>query len=127
MREIDALGGQMGITADETFIQSKILNRGKGPAVYSLRAQIDRRAYHTRMKWVLENQENLDVKQAEVTEVLCENNKVKGIKVNTGTVYLCKAIVITTGTYLKGRIVIGNTSYSSGRTGFIPQINFRIA
>lgn len=120
VREIDALGGQMGITADETFIQSKILNRGKGPAVYSLRAQIDRRAYHTRMKWVLENQENLDVKQAEVTEVLCENNKVKGIKVNTGTVYLCKAIVITTGTYLKGRIVIGNTSYSSGPDGLYP-------
>lgn len=120
VREIDALGGQMGITADETFIQSKILNRGKGPAVYSLRAQIDRRAYHTRMKWVLENQGNLDVKQAEVTEVLCENNKVKGIKVNTGTVYLCKAIVITTGTYLKGRIVIGNTSYSSGPDGLYP-------
>ncbi|HBR01834.1 MAG TPA: tRNA uridine-5-carboxymethylaminomethyl(34) synthesis enzyme MnmG [Ruminiclostridium sp.] len=120
VREIDALGGQMGLAADATFIQSKILNRGKGPAVYSLRAQIDRRAYHSHMKWTLENQENLDVKQAEVTEILLENKKVRGVKVHTEAVYLCKAVILTTGTYLKGRIVIGKTSFSSGPDGLLP-------
>ncbi len=120
VREIDALGGQMGLSADETFIQSKILNKAKGPAVYSLRAQIDRKAYHTHMKWVLENQENLDIKQAEVVELLYQDNKVTGIRVHTDTVYLCSAIVLTTGTYLKGRIIIGNTSFSGGPDGLFP-------
>ncbi|MCX7773275.1 MAG: tRNA uridine-5-carboxymethylaminomethyl(34) synthesis enzyme MnmG [Clostridia bacterium] len=120
VREVDALGGQMGISADETFIQSKILNRAKGPAVYSLRAQIDRKAYHMHMKWVLENQENLDIKQAEVVEILCEDKKVKGIRVHTDTVYLCKAVVLTTGTYLKGRIIIGKTSFNGGPDGLFP-------
>ncbi len=120
VREIDALGGQMGIIADSTFIQSRMLNKGKGPAVYSLRAQIDRRAYHAKMKWTLENQENLELKQAEVTEIICENNKVKGIRVNTGTIYLCKTLIVTTGTYLNGRIVIGSSSYSSGPDGLLP-------
>jgi len=120
VREVDALGGQMGISADATFIQSKILNRGKGPAVYSLRAQIDRRAYSAYMKLVLEQQENLDLKQAEVIEILCEGKKVTGIRVHTKTIYLCKALVLTTGTYLKGRIIIGDTSFEGGPDGLFP-------
>lgn len=120
VREIDALGGQMGISADATFIQSKILNRGKGPAVYSLRAQIDRRAYSSYMKLVLEKQENLDLKQAEVIEILSEDNKVTGVRVHTQTIYLCKALILTTGTYLKGRIIIGGTSFSGGPDGLFP-------
>ena len=120
VREIDALGGQMGITADATFIQSKILNRSKGPAVYSLRAQIDRRAYQEHMKLTLEQQENLDLKQAEVIEILTENKKVKGIRVHTGTIYLAKVIILTTGTYLKSRIIIGDVSINSGPDGLFP-------
>jgi len=120
VREIDALGGQMGISADANFIQSKILNRGKGPAVYSLRAQIDRRAYSTYMKHVLERQDNLEIKQAEVTDVLCEAGKIKGIRVHTGTVYYCRALIITTGTYLKGSIIIGESKISSGPDGLLP-------
>jgi len=120
VREIDALGGQMGLSADETFIQSKILNRAKGPAVYSLRAQIDRKAYHAYMKWVLENQENLDIKQAEVIEILTQDKKVTGVRVHTGTIYLARAVILTTGTYLKGRIIIGHTSFSSGPDGLFP-------
>lgn len=120
VREIDALGGQMGLSADATFIQSRILNRAKGPAVYSLRAQIDRRAYQQHMKHVLESQENLDVKQAEVTEVLTEDKQVRGIRVLTGTIYLAQAVILTTGTYLKGRIIIGDTSFSGGPDGLFP-------
>lgn len=120
VREVDALGGQMGISADATFIQSKILNKGKGPAVYSLRAQIDRRAYSSYMKLVLEKQENLDLKQAEVTQIICDDKKVTGIRVHTQTIYLCKAIILTTGTYLKGRIIIGGTSFSGGPDGLFP-------
>lgn len=121
VREVDALGGQMGLSADATFIQSKILNKAKGPAVYSLRAQIDRKAYHLHMKEVLENQENLDIKQAEVIELLLdEGRKVCGIRVHTGTTYLCKALILTTGTYLKGRIIIGDTNFSGGPDGLFP-------
>ena len=120
VREVDALGGQMGISADANFIQSKILNKAKGPAVYSLRAQIDRRAYSTYMKNVLEKQENLDIKQSEVTDILCEDGKIKGIRVHTGTVYHCKALILTTGTYLKGCIVIGDSKISSGPDGLLP-------
>jgi tRNA uridine 5-carboxymethylaminomethyl modification enzyme len=120
VREVDALGGQMGISADATFIQSKILNRGKGPAVYSLRAQIDRRAYSAYMKLVLEQQENLDLKQAEVIEILCDGKNITGIRVHTKTIYLCKALILTTGTYLKGRIIIGDTSFSGGPDGLFP-------
>lgn len=120
VREVDALGGQMGISADANFIQSKILNRAKGPAVYSLRAQIDRRAYSDYMKKVLEMQENLDIKQAEVTDILCENGKVKGVRVHTGTIYNCKALILTTGTYLKGCIIIGDSKVSSGPDGLLP-------
>ncbi len=120
VREVDALGGQMGISADANFIQSKILNKAKGPAVYSLRAQIDRRAYSTYMKHVLEQQDKLDIKQAEVTDILCEGGKIKGICVHTGTVYYCKTLILTTGTYLKGCIIIGSSRTSSGPDGLLP-------
>lgn len=124
VREIDALGGEMGKNTDKTFIQSKILNSAKGPAVYSLRAQVDRRSYQIEMKHTLEKQENLDVKQGEIVEILREEKdgkyKVTGVKTHTGTIYKCKVIVLTTGTYLKGRIIIGDVSYSGGPDGLFP-------
>ena len=120
VREVDALGGQMGISADANFIQSKILNRAKGPAVYSLRAQIDRRAYSDYMKYVLEAQENLEIKQAEVTGILCENQKIKGIRIHTGTVFYCRILILTTGTYLNANIIIGESKISSGPDGLLP-------
>jgi len=120
VREIDALGGEMAKAADQNLIQSKMLNISKGPAVYSLRAQIDRRSYQSYMKNVLESTENLDVKQAEVVEIKIENNKVKGIITHTGAFYGCKAIILTTGTYLKGKIIIGDVSYSGGPDGLFP-------
>ncbi len=124
VREIDALGGEMGKNADKTFIQSKILNRAKGPAVYSLRAQIDRRSYQIEMKNTLELQENLDVKQAEIVEILREEvdgkYKVTGVRTHTGTIYKCKAVVLTTGTFLRAKIIIGDISYSGGPDGLFP-------
>ncbi len=112
--EIDALGGQMGIAADNTFIQSRMLNRGKGPAVHSLRVQSDRVKYHTYMKHVLESEPLLDIKQAEVTDVLTEDGKVTGVVTKLGGFCEAKAVIITTGTYLGGEIFIGETSYKSG-------------
>lgn len=112
--EIDALGGQMGIAADATFIQSRMLNRGKGPAVHSLRVQSDRVKYHTYMKHILETEPLLDVKQAEVVEVCAENGKVTGVVTKLGGYCEAKAVIITTGTYLGGEIFIGETSYKSG-------------
>ncbi len=123
VREIDALGGEMGKAADKTFIQSRMLNRGKGPAVHSLRAQIDRRAYSTLMKHTVELQENLDVRQAEVCEILFENDEVRGVVVHTGAAYKCKAAIIASGTYLKSRIIIGEVNYSSGPDGMFPADN----
>lgn len=122
VREIDALGGQMGKTTDQTFIQSKILNNSKGPAVYSLRAQVDRRKYQTEMKHTLELQDNLDIRQAEVVEILTDETKTRitGIKTHTGAIFECKTIVLTTGTYLQGRIIIGDVSYSGGPDGIFP-------
>ena len=122
VREIDALGGEMGKTTDKTFIQSKILNNSKGPAVYSLRAQVDRRRYQTEMKHTLELQENLDIRQAEIVELLTDENKTRitGVKTHTGAIFECKAIVLTTGTYLQGRIIIGDVSYSGGPDGIFP-------
>lgn len=153
VREVDALGGQMGITADETMIQMRILNRAKGPAVYSQRAQIDRRAYHDAMKKVLEEQENLDVKQAEVTDLLFYAEEprldavesilpaqeplldplesglpstdstegippvLRGIRVRTGTIYEAGAVILTTGTFLRGKIILGTMSHSGGPDG----------
>lgn len=112
--EIDALGGQMGIAADATFIQSRMLNRGKGPAVHSLRVQSDRVKYHTYMKHTLEKEPLLDVKQAEVTKVCVENGTVTGVETKLGGFCEARAVIITTGTYLGGEIFIGTTSYKSG-------------
>ncbi len=120
VREMDALGGQMGKTADLTYIQSKLLNISKGPAVHSLRAQIDRKRYHMKMKEILENEPNLDIRQGEVEEIVVENNKVKAVKIDTGIVFNTKAIVVATGTYLKGKILIGEFSRESGPDGVFP-------
>ena len=120
VREIDALGGEMGRNIDKTFIQSRMLNKSKGPAVYSLRAQADRKKYSEEMKHTLEKQENLFIKQAEVTNIVIENNEVKQIETNIGAVYKVKAIVLATGTYLKGKIFIGDVSYESGPDGVFP-------
>ena len=112
--EIDALGGQMGIAADATFIQSRMLNRGKGPAVHSLRVQSDRVKYHTYMKHTLEMEPLLDVKQAEVTKICVENGQVTGVETKLGGFCEARAVIVTTGTYLGGEIFIGTTSYKSG-------------
>ena len=125
VREIDALGGEMGKNTDKTFLQSKTLNTGKGPAVFSLRAQVDRRMYQIMMKQVLEKQENLDVRQGEIVEILYEEMqdgrlKVKGARTHTDAIYECNAVVLTTGTYLKGRIIIGDIMYDGGPDGLFP-------
>ncbi len=117
VRELDALGGEMGKAADASFIQSKMLNRGKGPAVHSLRAQMDRQTYHREMKRRLEEQKNLMIKQAEITEILTENGKVSGVVTHTGSEYKAKAVIIASGTYLKGKILIGDYSCESGPDG----------
>ena len=122
VREIDALGGEMGKAADRTLIQSRILNKGKGPAVHSLRAQIDRVAYHNLMKKTIEETQNLYLKQAEVTEILFEDDgkTVCGIKTKLGTEYLCKAVIIASGTYLNGTVHVGAVSYASGPDSVLP-------
>ena len=121
VREIDALGGEMGKAADATLLQSRILNRGKGPAVYSLRAQIDRRAYQQEMKHRLEMCDNLDVKQGEIVRVnLDEDGKVESVETRMGARYMCRAVIISTGTYLKSRIIIGEFSQESGPDGVFP-------
>lgn len=118
--EIDSLGGEMGRAADATFIQSRILNRGKGPAVHSLRVQSDRVKYHTYMKQTLENTPNLYIKQAEVTAVDVSDGKVTAVRTKLGAVHPVKAAIITTGTYLNGKIHIGELSYSSGPDNLLP-------
>ncbi len=120
VREIDALGGEMGKAADASFIQSKMLNRGKGPAVHSLRAQIDRKTYHREMKRRLEEQKNLQIKQAEIIDILTEDGAVKGVVTDTGVEYTAKAVIIASGTYLKGKILIGSYSRESGPDGMFP-------
>jgi tRNA uridine 5-carboxymethylaminomethyl modification enzyme len=120
VREIDALGGEMAKNADKTFLQSKMLNTSKGPAVHSLRVQSDRRMYHIEMKKTMEEQENLDVYQAEIVKILVENNKVVGVKTKIGATFTTKSIVVATGTYLKGKVIIGEVSYSSGPDGVFP-------
>jgi tRNA uridine 5-carboxymethylaminomethyl modification enzyme len=120
VREIDALGGEMGKVADATHIQSKMLNRGKGPAVHSLRAQIDRKRYHMEMKKRVEEQKGLHIKQAEIVEILTEKNKVRGVVTHTGMKYGAKAVIVATGTYLKGKILIGEYSRESGPDGMFP-------
>ena len=118
--EIDALGGEMGVNTDNTLIQIRMLNRSKGPAVYSLRAQADKIQYHTRMKSVLEHQENLWLKQAEVSEILTNDGKVTGIKTAQGETFEAKAVIVATGVYLKSRIIIGQYTRESGPNGFAP-------
>lgn len=120
VREIDALGGEMGKAADACFIQSRMLNRGKGPAVHSLRVQADRVKYHNHMKKVCEMQENLDLKQAEVTEIHTENGKVTAVVTHLGGEYRIKTAIIATGTYLRGVIHVGDTSYESGPDSTLP-------
>ena len=122
VREIDALGGEMGINIDKSFIQSRMLNTSKGPAVHSLRAQADKALYHTEMKKTLEKQENLFLKQAEIVELLVENGNVKGVVTQTHSIYEGKAIVLCTGTFLRGKIFIGNSSYFSGPNGLSPSM-----
>ena len=125
VREIDALGGEMGKAADKTFLQSRILNRGKGPAVHSLRAQIDRVEYHKLMKKTIEDTDGLYLKQAEITDILFEEDgkTVRGVRTKLGTEYDCKAVVISTGTYLGGTVHVGAVSYSSGPDATLPALN----
>ena len=120
VREIDALGGEMAKNIDKTMIQIKMLNTSKGPAVHSLRAQADRKKYQMEMKHTLEKQENLDIKQAEIVNIKLENNKVKSIETDIGAVYNVKSIIVATGTYLKGKIYIGDYSKESGPDGVFP-------
>ncbi len=122
VREIDALGGEMGLNIDRTFIQSRMLNTAKGPAVHSLRAQADKQLYHESMKKVIENTENLDMKQAEVTEIVVEDGRVTGIITRTGALYKAKAVIIATGTFLRGKIFIGESSYFGGPNGMAPSM-----
>lgn len=114
VREIDALGGEMGIAADNCFIQSRMLNRGRGPAVHSLRVQADRVKYHNYMKKVCEQQKNLDIKQGEVSEVVVKDSKIEAIVTHLGAKYNAKAVIIATGTYLRGKIHVGEVSYNGG-------------
>ena len=118
--EIDALGGEMGVNADKSMLQLRMLNSGKGPAVQSLRAQVDKVKYHTEMKHTIERQKNLDVLQGEVAEILVDNNKVVGIKTGMGEVFSCSAVIVATGVYLNSRIIIGDYTKFTGPNGFEP-------
>ena len=117
VRELDALGGEMGKNIDKTFIQSKMLNQSKGPAVHSLRAQADKQAYSTEMRKTLENTENLTIRQGEVTELLVKDNHISGVKTFSGATYHAKAVVLCTGTYLKARCIYGDVSNYTGPNG----------
>lgn len=117
VREIDALGGEMGKNIDKTMIQIKMLNTSKGPAVHSLRAQADRKRYQAEMKHTLEKQENLDVKQGEIVDIKVENGKIQAIKTDMGAIYIVKSLILATGTYLKGKIFVGEYSKESGPDG----------
>ena len=120
VREIDALGGEMGLNIDKTFIQSRMLNTSKGPAVHSLRAQADKQQYHTEMKKTIERQENLDLKQDEVIDIEIEDGGVKGVLTRTNAYYTCRALIIATGTFLGGKIFIGSSNFESGPNGLAP-------
>lgn len=119
VREIDALGGEMGVNIDKTFIQSKMLNQSKGPAVHSLRAQADKSEYSGTMRKTLENTEHLTIRQAEVAELMAENGVIKGVKTFSGAEYYTKAVVLCTGTYLKARCIFGDISYYTGPNGLL--------
>ena len=120
VRELDALGGEMGRNIDKTYTQLRMLNTSKGPAVYSLRAQADRKKYQEEMKHTLEKQENLYLKQAEIVDIGVENGKIKSVKTNIGAIYEVDNVILATGTYLKGKIFIGETSFESGPDGVFP-------
>ena len=120
VKEIDALGGEMGKAADATFLQSRMLNRGRGPAVHSLRVQADRTRYHEYMKKTIESCENLDLKQGEVVKVLFKDGKVTGVQTRIGSEFSAKAVIICSGTYLKGKIFVGESSYESGPDAVYP-------
>ena len=120
VRELDALGGEMGKVIDKTFIQSKMLNQSKGPAVHSLRAQADKANYSRTMRMVLQNQENLDIRQMEVTDILTEDRKITGVQTYSGAIYRCRAVVLCTGTYLKARCIYGEVSTQTGPNGLQP-------
>ncbi len=127
VREVDALGGEMGRLADRTFVQFRMLNASRGPAVYSPRAQIDRRRYQMAMKKVLENQPGLDLRQAEVVRLLASpapdgGFRIEGVQTRTGAVHRCTAVVLATGTYLEGRIILGDVSYPGGPDGMFPAV-----
>ncbi|MDO4541615.1 MAG: FAD-dependent oxidoreductase, partial [Bacillota bacterium] len=114
VREIDALGGQMGLNIDATQIQIRLLNTSKGPAVRALRAQADKKAYQQRMTFTVENQENLQVKQGAVEDILLENNVVAGVICNNGAIFRSRAVILTTGTYLRSRIILGDILTAAG-------------
>jgi len=122
VREIDAIGGEMGINIDKAFIQSKMLNTAKGPAVHSLRAQADKSRYHEEMKKTLENQINLDLKQGEVVDLILEKEEIRGVILKTGAAYKARAVILATGTFLRGKIFIGEWSYQSGPNGLSPSV-----
>ncbi|EGQ1298958.1 tRNA uridine-5-carboxymethylaminomethyl(34) synthesis enzyme MnmG [Staphylococcus pseudintermedius] len=122
VREIDALGGQMAKTIDKTHIQMRMLNTGKGPAVRALRAQADKVLYQQEMKRILEDEDNLEVMQGMVDELIIEDGEVKGVRTNIGTEYRAKAVILTTGTFLRGEIILGNLKYSSGPNHQLPSI-----
>ena len=122
VREIDALGGEMGKNIDKTFIQSRMLNTAKGPAVHSLRAQADKHRYHVEMKKTIEKQKNLTMKQAEVTDLIVEDGIVRGVVTKTHTYYKAKAVILATGTFLRGKIFIGDSAFSSGPNGLAPSV-----
>ena len=117
VRELDALGGQMGINIDKTSIQVRMLNTGKGPAVHALRAQADKKIYQNTMKQTVENVENLTVKQLLIDELIVEDNRVKGVRIETGEVFYCDVAILATGTYLSGKVIIGDLIYSGGPIG----------
>ena len=119
VREIDALGGEMGKNIDKTFIQSKMLNKSKGPAVHSLRAQADKQEYTREMRKTLENTDNLTIRQAEVAEILVEDGKITGVKTASGAVYYAKAVVLATGVYLKAKCIYGDICQYTGPNGLI--------
>ena len=120
VREVDALGGEMGINIDKTFIQSRMLNTAKGPAVHSLRAQADKNQYHIEMKRTLEKEPNLDLKQGEAIDIIIEDGKACGVVLKTGAIYRCSAVILATGTFLAGKIFIGDSVFESGPNGLAP-------
>ncbi len=122
VRELDALGGEMGLAADKACIQYRMLNKGKGPAVHSLRAQADRRLYQSVMKHTLELQENLELKQAQIVDILVDNGAVTGVRTQLGAIYDAKAVIIATGTYLDSTIITGESVIPSGPDGMHPSV-----